>query len=76
MLDMAILRAKDIRKLSEKDLDKKLNELRLEFAKEKANVSVGGTVSSPGRLKEIRKTITRIETIKAEDSTKGGIRKK
>ena len=73
---MTILRPKDIRKLNEKELDKKLSELRLEYAKEKANVSVGGTVSSPGRLKEIRKTITRIQTIKAEDSTKGGIGKK
>lgn len=73
---MAILRTKDIRKLNEKELNKKLNELRLEYAKEKANVSVGGTVSSPGRLREIKRTIARIETIRNENLTKGGVEKK
>jgi large subunit ribosomal protein L29 len=63
---MAILRSKDIRKLSEKELEKKMDELRLELAKEKANISIGASVTSPGRLKEIRKTIARIQTIKKE----------
>ncbi len=65
---MAILRNKDIRKLSEKELDKKLNELQLELAKERANINIGASVSSPGRIREIRKTISRIMTIKHEHS--------
>jgi large subunit ribosomal protein L29 len=68
---MAILRSKDIRKLSEKELEKKLDELRLEIAKEKANISIGASVTSPGRIKEIRKTIARILSVKKEKS-KGG----
>jgi len=67
---MAVLRAKDIRKLSEKELEKKLDELRLELAKERANISIGASVTSPGRIREIRKTIARIQTIRK--AKKGG----
>ncbi len=68
---MAILRSKDIRKLSEKELGKKLDELKLELAKEKANISIGASVTSPGRIREIRKTIARVRLIKSE-KPKGG----
>ncbi len=57
---MAILKPKEIRKQTAKDLDKRLNELQLELAKEKANINIGASVSSPGWLKEIRKSIARI----------------
>jgi large subunit ribosomal protein L29 len=63
---MAILRVKEIRKLSDKDLDKKINQLELELAKEKANISIGADVTSPGRPKEIKRSIARILTIKNE----------
>jgi len=63
---MAILKPKEIRKLTAKDLDKRLNELQLELAKERANINIGASVTSPGRLKEIRKTIARIKTIRKE----------
>ncbi len=61
---MAILRMKDLRKMDEKELDKNLSELRMELSKEKANVHIGASVTSPGRLKEIRRTIARIKTVK------------
>ena len=61
---MAILRSKDIKKLSEKDLDKRIFELKLEMAKEKAKISIGAQTSSPGKIREIRRTIARIETAK------------
>jgi len=60
---MAILRAKDIRKLGKNEIQKKLSELQLEIAKEKANISIGATATSPGKIREIRKTIARIHTI-------------
>ena len=69
---MAIIRIKDVRKLDEKDRQKRINELRLEFAKEKANIAIGANVTSPGRLKEIRKTIARVLTVQNET---GGISK-
>lgn len=63
---MAILRTKEIRKMDEKELEKQLKDLNLEISKEKANIHIGASVTSPGRLKEIRRTIARIKTIKSE----------
>jgi len=63
---MAILRTKEIRKLNEKETSKRLAELKLEMAKERANISIGATTTSPGKIKEIKRTIARINTIKKE----------
>ncbi len=69
---MAILRMKDLRKMDEKELEKNLNELRMELSKEKANIHIGASVTSPGRLREIRRTIARIKTIKEGRGKDGG----
>jgi large subunit ribosomal protein L29 len=63
---MAILRPKDIRKMDDKELEKHIRDLNLELSKERANIHIGASVSSPGKLKEIRKTLARIKTIKNE----------
>ncbi len=60
---MAILRLSELRKLSPEDTQKKLSELHIELAKERANIHIGAPVSSPGKLREIRKTIARIKTL-------------
>ncbi|UCC92138.1 MAG: 50S ribosomal protein L29 [Candidatus Aenigmatarchaeota archaeon] len=52
--------------MDEKELEKQLKDLNLEISKEKANIHIGASVTSPGRLKEIRRTIARIKTIKSE----------
>ncbi len=65
---MAVLRKKDIRKLDEKEAKKKLEELRLELSKERAKINVGATVTSPGKIKEIRRSIARILTAERERS--------
>jgi large subunit ribosomal protein L29 len=44
------------------DLINRLNELRLELAKEKGQIAIGGSPSNPGRIREIKKTIARILT--------------
>lgn len=62
---MAIIKMKKMKEMNEKELDEKLRELRLELSKEKASGEVGGTVKSPGRIREMRKTIARILTVKA-----------
>ncbi|MBN2042521.1 MAG: 50S ribosomal protein L29 [Candidatus Aenigmarchaeota archaeon] len=67
---MAILRMKEIRKMDEKETGKQLKELRLELSKEKANIHIGASVTSPGRIKEIRRTIARILTMKGEKKLK------
>jgi large subunit ribosomal protein L29 len=65
---MAILRSKEIRNLSRKDIDKRLEELKLDIAKERANISIGATTTSPGKIKEIKRAIARINTIKRESA--------
>ncbi len=65
---MAVLNKKDIRKLGAKEMDKKLGELRLELAKERAKIDIGATVTSPGRIKDLRQSIARILTIGREKS--------
>ena len=67
---MAIMRKKDIRKLEGKELEKKLNEMRLELAKQRASVKIGASVTSPGRIRELRKTVARGLTIKKERSAR------
>ena len=67
---MAIIRLKDMRKMDDKQIKKQLNELNLELAKERANIHIGATVTSPGRVREIRRTIARIKTIENEKRKK------
>ena len=60
---MAILRAKDIQKMSEEEKQKRLKELTLELAKDKSNVAIGGAVKNPGRIREMRRTVARLKTM-------------
>lgn len=61
---MAIIRQKEILKMNKEELLKKRRELELELAKERSSVAIGGTVKNPGRLKEIKRTLARIKSIK------------
>ena len=55
-----------IKGLIYKDLDEKIKGLRLELSKERANINIGANVSSPGKVREIRRTIAKILTVKGE----------
>ncbi|MFH1473702.1 MAG: 50S ribosomal protein L29 [Candidatus Aenigmatarchaeota archaeon] len=59
---MAIIKKKQMKEMNDTDLVKRLSELRLELAKEKGQVAIGGTASNPGRIKETKKTIARLLT--------------
>ena len=63
---MAILRADEIREMDDAALDEKLNDLNTELAKERGKIAVGGFPENEGRIREIRRTIARIKTIRAE----------
>lgn len=60
------MRIKDLRKMSDAELEKQLEDLRLELMKEKGNVEMGGNVKNPGKIRVIKKTIARILTLKTE----------
>jgi len=55
---MAILRAKDISKMNEKEISSKLADLKMELIKDRANSGKGGKI----KTKEIKKTIARLLT--------------
>lgn len=56
---MATLKAKDIKKLGKEGMEKKLQEMKFELIKSKANASKSGSA----RTKEIKKIIARILTL-------------
>ena len=55
---MAILRAKDISKMSEKERISKLTDLKMELIKDRASAGKGGKM----KTKEIKRTIARLLT--------------
>lgn len=57
---MAIIRKKEIQRLNEKELNEKIQYLHLEMLKLK--VQKGQATAGTKKLKEIRKTIARINT--------------
>ena len=63
---MRKLRIKDLRKQSDEDLEKRLNQLKLELLKERGNIEMGGNIKNPGKIKIIRRDIARILTLKKE----------
>jgi len=63
---MAILRSKDIRSMKDADLEKQLKDLRNDLLKQRAITATGGAPESPGRIRELRRTIARILTIQRE----------
>jgi len=60
------MKAKEIRKTDTKELDKKLIELKKDLIKFNAQVATGTGVKSPGQIRQIKRTIARILTIKNE----------
>jgi large subunit ribosomal protein L29 len=59
---LAIIKKKQLKQMNNADLVKRLGELRLELAKERGQIAIGGTPSNPGRVREIRKTIAKVLT--------------
>ncbi|MFB6246755.1 MAG: 50S ribosomal protein L29 [Candidatus Pacearchaeota archaeon] len=62
-----MVKANELRNMSPKEREKKLNELRVELAKAKSS-------QSGGKTKEIKKMIARIKTINSSKS--GGVEQK
>ncbi|MDI6798616.1 MAG: 50S ribosomal protein L29 [Candidatus Aenigmarchaeota archaeon] len=65
------MKIKQIREMKLEDLDKKLSELRLELLKEMGNVKMGRPIKNPGKIKELRRAIARLLTIKQERMKEG-----
>ena len=61
-----IVRAQDLRKMSESEIDKKLEDVQAEMIRQRGKITTGGAPENPGRMKLLRRTIARIITIKKE----------
>lgn len=62
------MKIKEIREMDNKDLNKKLSELRLNLIKEVANVKRGRPIKNPGKIRVLKKSIARILTVKKQTS--------
>ena len=63
---MAAIKIKQIREMKVEDLEKKISELKLELAKELGNVKMGRPIKNPGKIRELRRAIARLLTVKTE----------
>lgn len=64
---MAILKADEIREMSEEEARERLNDLKKEIVEERGQIETGGFAENPGRIKEMRRTIARIKTVLNEN---------
>ena len=63
---MALLRAKELRELSQDERDERMKRLKADLMHERGVAAMGGAPASPGKIKAIRKNIARINTINWE----------
>ncbi len=70
-MSMAILKARQIREMKLEEIEKKISELRLELMKEMANVKMRRPIKNPGKIRELKRTIARLLTIKKEKMREG-----
>lgn len=73
---MAKIKKNDLKNMSEKDLDSKLNDLKKELMKLNAKRAMGVTLESPGQVRSVKKTIARIYTYLSQKKQQGGSVKK
>jgi large subunit ribosomal protein L29 len=64
---MSIVKAKEVRGMTREQADKQLQDLQNELLKERAITSTGGAPENPGRIRELRRSIARILTIRKEE---------
>jgi len=70
-----ILRTKEIMEMKQEDLNKRLSDLRLDLMKEIGNSKMGKTSKNTGKIKQLKKTIARILTVKKESAVKREVKK-
>ncbi|RMF55301.1 50S ribosomal protein L29 [Candidatus Woesearchaeota archaeon] len=63
------MKIKELRMMSEKELDEKFVELKKELIKINAQIATGTNPKSPGQVKTIKKTLAKIKTIKQQKNT-------
>jgi large subunit ribosomal protein L29 len=62
-----ILKAKEIREFTPEERREKLDELKSELMHERGIAAMGGSPPSPGKIRQLRKNISKILTIMQEE---------
>ncbi len=70
------MKFKELTAVNAQEREKKLEELRQSKMAAEGQRATGTSPKNPHELKNIRKTIARILTLKAQDKTKGGAEQK
>ncbi|MBM4240129.1 MAG: 50S ribosomal protein L29 [Euryarchaeota archaeon] len=60
---MVILRSKEIQEMEIEEIQKKLDELKAEYAKNVSKSAAAGVYENPGKIRELKRTIARVHTI-------------
>ena len=68
------MKAKELKAMNELDLESKSIELKKELMKVNSQIAIGTLPKSPGKVKEMKRTIAQILTIK-KIKQQGGIKK-
>ena len=64
------MKTKELRLLSEADLEKKVLEVSFEYMKDRSQVAVGTVPKNPGKIKQMRRMMATIKTILHERENK------
>ncbi|EMA53132.1 50S ribosomal protein L29 [Halococcus thailandensis] len=64
---MAILHSAEIRDMTPAEREVEQEELETELLNSRAVQAAGGAPDNPGRIKELRRTIARLKTIRREE---------
>lgn len=62
------MKAKELRLMSQPDIENKLIELKKELMKANSQIAIGTVPKSPGKVRQAKRAIARILTIKHEKS--------
>jgi ribosomal protein L29 len=60
----------DIKKMPKDELEKKLQELKTELMKLNAQIAIGTTPKNTKQVREIKRTIAKVETLKQQNFEK------
>ena len=60
---MAIIKKSELKSMKEPQLKERLNDLKKELIKINAQVAMGTVPENPGRVREVKKTVARINTL-------------
>lgn len=60
---MSIIKKNELKQMGNDQLKEKLNELRRELLKINTQISTGANPESPGKVKEIKRTVARIHML-------------